>query len=41
MAELRSTIQSVYNVTDGNSMVAYNLVVDHQVHAGALMSSDD
>ena len=41
MAELRSTIQSVYNVTDGNSMVAYNLVVDHQVHAGALMSNDD
>lgn len=41
MAELRSTIQSVYNVTDGSSMVAYNLVVDHQVHTGALMSSDD
>lgn len=41
MAELRSTIQSIYNVTDGNSMVAYNLVVDHQVHAGVLMSSDD
>ena len=41
MAELRSPIQSVYNVTDGNSMVAYNLVVDHQVHTGALMSSDD
>ena len=41
MAELRSTIQSVYNVTDSNSMVAYNLVVDHQVHAGALMSNDD
>ena len=44
MAEIRSPIISVYNVSDGkdgNPSIGYELVVDHQVHIGAQMAADD
>ena len=44
MAEIRSPIISVYNVSDGKDgkpSIEYKLVVDHQVHIGAQMAADD